>query len=89
MFILILLVLLLFRLNNTDDTVYITWNVKGNLTKNNYIFPLSVTDYISDVGFFTMNETTYLMITRFYDPLLDTHQLNSTLYKLSYDKVRN
>ncbi|XP_030756290.1 uncharacterized protein LOC115882382 [Sitophilus oryzae] len=77
----------------TDNRDYLemstmTWSTRKshNSTGSFNIYPSVFQGYISGVEFFSIGVTTYAVIARYYDPAIDSHDLDCTVIKFSEDK---
>ncbi|CAG9759594.1 unnamed protein product [Ceutorhynchus assimilis] len=80
------------RTNQTEDNKEISilaWNTSSTCNTSGCLntYPYFFTGYISAVEFFTVNEITYAVIARYYDPVKDTHDLDCILLRFSENKT--
>uniref|UniRef100_A0A6P7FVF0 Uncharacterized protein LOC114333090 n=1 Tax=Diabrotica virgifera virgifera TaxID=50390 RepID=A0A6P7FVF0_DIAVI len=75
--------------NLINEISIMTWTTKtrGNKKGSFYQYNTFFTGYISKVDFFTLNDKTYAVIGRYYDPILDSYDLDCTIIQISEDKT--
>ncbi|XP_017785532.1 PREDICTED: uncharacterized protein LOC108568764 [Nicrophorus vespilloides] len=63
----------------------LTWTVApvGSRNGSSHVYQNMITGYISDVKFFTSGGQVYIVLSRFYDPIINSHDLFCQVLRLS------
>lgn len=77
---------LYYRTNSSkvlNEFSLLTWTSEKDRYGGSYTQPFNISGYISDVAYFTIKTHVYVVICRYYDPVLDTHNLDCTVIRIS------
>jgi hypothetical protein len=81
-----------FRTSKTkvmNEVSSLTWNTipRDDNTGGFFVHQAFFNGYISGVKFFTIYDTTYVVVGVYYDSVLDTHNVNSLVLRFNEDRV--
>lgn len=83
-----------FRTNSSkvsnEEYFLLSWTSEADHHNHNlsdgggsYTQAFNISGYISDVAYFAIENHVYVVICRFYDPVLDTHDLDCIVIRIS------
>ncbi|KAK4872002.1 hypothetical protein RN001_016126 [Aquatica leii] len=70
--------------NETTSLMWITHSPNGAV--DHYYYPENVSGYVSGVEFFSYNGSSYVIITRFYEPINNTYNVPCLVFKITKER---